>query len=150
MSGIVVGRDCIGVGVGALVFDDAGRMFLARRGPGARNEAGTWEFPGGTVHFGERLADAVHREFREEYGMRIELTGLLDVFDHLLPGEHQHWVAATYLARHTGGVPEIREPDRCTAIGWYEPDALPAPLSTVSAQNLRAWRDQRGTPGPAR
>ena len=40
------GYDYIGVGVGAIVFNEAGEVFLARRGPRASNERGTWEFPG--------------------------------------------------------------------------------------------------------
>ena len=49
------GRDYVGIGVGAMVFDSEGRVFLAQRGPRAGNERGTWEFPGGKVSFGETL-----------------------------------------------------------------------------------------------
>lgn len=133
------GIDHVGVGVGALVFDGEGRVFLAKRGAGARNEAGTWEFPGGGVAFGERLADAVRREFLEEYGMEVEATGLLGVFDHLLPEEGQHWVSATFLAKHVGGTPEIREPGKCLEIGWFRLDALPRPLSRITEENLTAY-----------
>jgi 8-oxo-dGTP diphosphatase len=133
---MVPGRDYIGIGVGAMVFDSAGRVFLARRGPAARNEFGTWEFPGGMVDFGERLEDAVRREFREEYGMEIEPTGLLGVFDHLLPDESEHWVSATYLARHLSGVPERREPTKCSEIGWFDLSDLPAPLSLITQSNV--------------
>ena len=131
------GRDFIGVGVGAVVSDPQGRVFLARRGPAARNEAGTWEFPGGEVRYGERLADAIRREILEEYGLDIEVTGQLGAFDHLLPDEHEHWVSVTFLARPVGGEPVIREPDKCSEIGWFELDALPAPLSVITQANLR-------------
>ena len=135
MSG-VAGRDHIGVGVGAMVFDAAGRVFLARRGARVRNEAGCWEFPGGTVGFGETLAQTVRREFLEEYGMEVEVTGLLGVADHLLPGEGQHWVSVSFEARHVGGDPRILEPGKCTEIGWFDEDALPSPLAT-SAEAAR-------------
>ncbi len=49
------GIDTIGVGVGAILVDEQGRLFLARRGLQAKNECGLWEFPGGSVEFGERL-----------------------------------------------------------------------------------------------
>ena len=78
------GIDFIGVGVGAVIVDDASRLFLARRGPLAKNERGLWEFPGGAVEFGERLADALRREIREEYGIEIAVGELLDVADHTL------------------------------------------------------------------
>lgn len=138
-------KPAVQVGVGAVVTDTARALFLARRGAGARNEAGTWEFPGGGVEFGERLEEAIRREFAEEYGMRIEVTGLLGVFDHILPAEGQHWVSVTYLARHVAGTPTIREPGKCDEIGWFAPDALPSPLSAITRQNLtayRAWKPQ--------
>ena len=97
---VKIGVDVIGVGVGALVFNDQNEVFLAQRGPQAKNERGTWEFPGGSVEFGEKLVDAIQREFREEYGMVIAVTDLLSVDDHILPDECQHWVSPTYLARH--------------------------------------------------
>ena len=67
------GVDYIGVGVGAIIVDDKGRVFLAKRGAKAQNERGLWEFPGGAVEFGETLRDALKREIREEYGVTIEV-----------------------------------------------------------------------------
>ncbi|MBP2192222.1 mutator protein MutT [Nocardia goodfellowii] len=119
-----------------MVFDASGKVFLARRGPAASNEVGNWEFPGGKVTFGERIEDAIRREFREEYGMEIELRSLIGLFDHILLAENQHWIAATYLAHHRGGTPRIREPEKCSEIGWYELAALPTPLSQISQSNL--------------
>ena len=138
--GATPGRDHIGVGVGAMVLDGTGRVFLARRGPAARNEAGCWEFPGGMVDFGETCAEAVRREFAEEYGMTIEILRLLGVCDHILVEEGQHWVSPAYLARHVGGTPTIREPDKCTDMGWFDPAAPPEPLSQVSRSTLRLYR----------
>ncbi|NRQ38008.1 NUDIX domain-containing protein [Nonomuraea sp. NN258] len=135
----VPGHDYIGLGVGAMVFDARGRVFMTRRGPAARNERGSWEFPGGMVAFGETLHDAVRREFVEEYGMRVEPYRLLDLFDHILPDEGQHWISATYLAAHVAGTPAIREPDKCTEIGWFELDGLPGPVSLISARNLERY-----------
>jgi ADP-ribose pyrophosphatase YjhB (NUDIX family) len=51
----------------------------SRHGPKAKNERGLWEFPGGSVELGERLADALRREIREEYGVEIEVGELLTV-----------------------------------------------------------------------
>ena len=120
-----------------MVSDAKNRLFLARRGPASRNEIGTWEFPGGEVLYGELLEDAIRREFAEEYGMSIEVTGQLGAFDHILPSEHEHWVSVTFLARYSGGEPSIREPDKCSEIGWFAPDALPAPLSVITLANVR-------------
>jgi ADP-ribose pyrophosphatase YjhB (NUDIX family) len=122
-----------------MVFAADGRVFLAQRGPLAKNERGCWEFPGGSLDYGERLEDAITREFVEEYGMQIGDLRLLHVVDHILPAEGQHWVSPTYLARHLGGEPRIREPGKCSAIGWFSMDQLPAPLSLVSAEDVRVF-----------
>src|SRR5512143_544072 len=116
------GIDYIGVGVGAVIVDDDGRLFLARRGPLAKNERGLWEFPGGSVEFGETLAAALQREMDEEYGIEIAVGELLDVIDHILPEEGQHWVSPTFICRINSGQPAIREPGKCAAIGWFAPD----------------------------
>ncbi len=144
------GVDFIGVGVGALIVDDAGRLFLAQRGPQAKNERGLWEFPGGSVEFGERLADALRREMREEFGIEVEVLELLDVVDHILPEEGQHWVSPTFLCRVRSGEPAIREPGKCSAIGWFAPEDVPAQLSLVSRENLAHYlaRGEKATPPP--
>jgi len=141
---MIPGRDYIGVGVGALVFDREGRVFLAKRGPRASNERGYWEFPGGKVSFGEKLIDAVRREFLEEYEMEIEVVELLSVDDHILIEEKQHWISPTYLARHVRGVPRIVEPEKCSAIGWFSLSALPEPLSLITQLDLKRYHSRYG------
>jgi mutator protein MutT len=133
------GVDYIGVGVGAIIVNAQGDLFLARRGPLAKNERGLWEFPGGSVEFGERLADALRREIREEYGVEIEVGELLDVVDHILPQEKQHWVSPTYICRVLSGEPRIMEPGKCTEIGWFNPDQVPAELTVITQENLRNY-----------
>lgn len=137
------GIDYIGVGVGAVIVDDAGRLFLARRGLLAKNERGLWEFPGGAVEFGERLADALRREIHEEYGIEIAVGELQDVADHILPAEGQHWVSPSYLCRIHSGTPSIREPGKCSAIAWFAPEDMPADLTEVTRVNLDNYLKRR-------
>jgi 8-oxo-dGTP diphosphatase len=136
------GLDYIGVGVGAIVVNRDGKLFLARRGPQAKNERGRWEFPGGSVEFGEKLIDALQRELREEYGIEIEVRDLLDVVDHILPDEQQHWVSPTYICALKSGEPQILEPGKCSAIGWFEPDDVPADLTLITRENLAHYRQR--------
>ncbi len=134
------GVDYIGVGVGAVIVDNQGRLFLSRRGLNSRNERGLWEFPGGSVEFGETLADALRREMSEEYGIKIEVGELLDVVDHILPGEKQHWISPTFICRILSGEPHILEPGKSAEIGWFSPDEVPDDLSVVSRVNLEHYR----------
>lgn len=133
------GIDYIGVGVGAIIVNDQGQLFLAQRGPLAKNERGLWEFPGGSVEFGETLAEALRREIREEYGMEIEVGALLDVVDHILPAEGQHWVSPTYICRAQSGEPRILEPGKCTGVGWFSLNDIPLELTIISRHNLEHY-----------
>jgi len=142
------GFDFIGVGVGAMVFNEKGEVFLSQRGEKAKNERGTWEFPGGSVEFGERLSDAVKREFMEEYGISIEIHTLLSVDDHILLAEGQHWVSPTYIAKLVDGEATIQEPEKCSAIGWFALDNLPQPLSLITQYNVRDYTTKFGINPP--
>jgi len=135
------GVDYIGVGVGAIITNQNGLVFLARRGKKARNEVGCWEFPGGQVNFGETLADSLVREIREEFDIHIRLGPLMDVVDHILPEENQHWVSPTYICTLESGQPRILEPDKCSEINWFALDEIPDDLSKISKINLEHYRE---------
>jgi mutator protein MutT len=134
------GVDYIGVGVGAIIINKEGRIFLARRGPKAKNEQGLWEFPGGSVEFGETLAEALQREMVEEYGIKVSVGELVDVVDHILPEERQHWVSPAFICEIISGEPYIREPEKCTEIGWFSVDQVPNELTQVTRVNLEHYR----------
>jgi mutator protein MutT len=138
-----IGIDYIGVGVGAVITRSDGKVFLAKRGKAARNERHRWEFPGGSVEFGETLEHAVVREVREEYDFDIIVHRLLDVIDHILPHEHQHWVSSTFLCSYAGGVPRIMEPHKCDQIRWFAVDDIPRELLTsASLKSLADFEEQ--------
>ena len=134
------GVDYIGVGVGAILVNKEGSVFLARRGPKAKNEQGLWEFPGGSVEFGETLAQALKREMFEEYGIQVSVGGLVDVVDHILPQEHQHWVSPSFICQILSGEPYIREPEKCTEIGWFGMNQVPNELTQITRLNLEHYR----------
>lgn len=101
---------------------------MSLRGPKARNEAGKWEVPGGAVEYGETFEQALVREVFEELGIHIRVKALLQVCDHILVEEQEHWVAPTYICELVSGTPCIQEPEKCTQIGWF---------SLEEAQKLR-------------
>jgi len=140
-SAMKKGIDYIGVGAGAIIFNKEGKIFLAKRGAEARNETHRWEFPGGGVEFGETLENALVREIREEFGFVVDVVQLLDVVNHILPEEKQHWVSPTYLCRYKNGKPSIKEPLKCEEIGWFNIDAIPSKdLSRASQKSLQSLR----------
>ena len=140
------GIDYIGVGVGVILVDTSGRIFLSKRGPQARNERDLWEFPGGSVEFGEKLTDALTREMAEEFGIEIAVGELVDVVDHILPDEGQHWISPSFIGKIVKGEPKIMEPGKSSEIGWFSVDAVPKCLTMITRQNLAHYRQKIGLP----
>src|SRR5919206_1182642 len=70
--------------VGAVIFDDVGRLLLVRRAhePGR----GRWSVPGGRVEAGETDAYAVIREVAEETGLVVDIVRLLGNVQRHAPG----------------------------------------------------------------
>lgn len=116
------GIDYIGVGTGAFIIDDKGKILLTRRGPNARNQVGKWEAPGGKVEFGETARQTIIREAKEELGILIKIKDLLGFVDDIIPEEKQHWAGPTWLASIVSGEPTIMEPDMCDGMGWFTID----------------------------
>jgi 8-oxo-dGTP diphosphatase len=93
------------VAVGAVVFDEAGRVVLVRRGQPPLS--GRWSLPGGALEVGESLATATVREVREETGLDVDVGPRLEVVEHVSHDEHGrvafHYVIVDFLCRVTGG-----------------------------------------------
>ena len=134
------GKDYIGVGVGAMIFDDRGRVLLARRGQKAKNERGCWDLPGGGVDFNEKRSDAIIREVKEEMGIDIDVVAEMQTIDHLIEDEGQHWITTTFIARvKDGQQPKIMEPEKCDGLDWFDLEALPSPLAISTTLNLGSY-----------
>jgi 8-oxo-dGTP diphosphatase len=135
------GIDYIGVAVGIFILNDKGEVFLTKRSAKTTNERGTWEIPGGKVHFGETLQAAAKREAKEEYGITVQLLEQFPAQNHLIPAEHQHWVPTCFLCKITGKKkPVIMEPEKCDAIGWFSLDNLPKPLSIITKIDIGEYQ----------
>jgi catechol 2,3-dioxygenase len=148
MNQAVIGTDVIGVGVGALIFNDEGKLLMAKRGPAARNERGKWEIPGGAIEFGETLEQGLKREIKEELNITIKVGELLQVFDHILKKERQHWVSPTYICRLVKGTPKIMEPTKCAEIGWFTlPEAEQLPLSIITKHDIKILKARQRSAG---
>lgn len=141
---MVPGVDYIGVGVGALIYNDEGKMLITQRGPKAKNERGFWEIPGGSVEFGETFEEAIVREIQEELAITIKVKDLLSVCSHLIPEENQHWVSPTYICEIVEGDPVIQEPEKCSSWGWFTlEEAQQLPLSRVTQHDIAVLRQKQ-------
>lgn len=92
------------VGVGAVVFNGREVLLIRRGKPPKENE---WSLPGGAQLLGETTYEAAVREIREETGLTIQPTCVLDVVDYIdktPEGTIQfHYTLIDFLAVTTGG-----------------------------------------------
>lgn len=81
------GKDYIGVGVGAIIVNDEGKILLLKRKNSidkSRTTIGMWSAPGGQVEFGEKAEDAAVRETKEEVGVGVEIVKPIGFSDQIL------------------------------------------------------------------
>ncbi|OMI34479.1 NUDIX domain-containing protein [Streptomyces sparsogenes] len=123
--------------------DGEGRVLLARRGAGARDEPGTWDTGAGALEHGESFEAAVAREVREEYtaeALRIETIGVRNI----LRGEPvSHWVAVVCAVEVDPARVAIGEPHKFDALGWFGLDDPPAPRHSQLEETLALFRARR-------
>lgn len=105
-----------------------GRVLLVRRG--TPPHSGLWTYPGGKVEWGETVREACRREVREETGLEVEPTEVLEVFEARIPGGDPgnlafHYVIIDLLCR----IPDRARPEPVAAsdaeeVRWFAPDEL--------------------------
>lgn len=120
------------LGVGALIIE-GDRIVLVERAKDPLK--GWWSIPGGLIELGERVADAVRREVREETGLEVEPGGLHEIYERLIheaDGKLEyHYVLLDYICRVTGGA--LAASSDASRAAW------------VSADQLQEYRLTEGT-----
>jgi 8-oxo-dGTP diphosphatase len=120
--------------VGAWITDDAGRVLLVHERDREGVQPG-WTDPGGAVEPGESFEAAARREVREEAGVAVELTGVLELLwiehrDRTAP-ERAPVVAPTpiFEADYAGGDPRP-QPGETDDVAWFEspPESVRYPV----------------------
>ena len=123
--------------VAGTIPEQDGRVLLTRRSinPGR----GLWTFPGGFVDFGESVEDAAVRETFEETGLKVDLTGLHNVYSY--PGAP---VIIVYRATVVGGT--LTTCDENDELRWVKASDIPweALAFPSTREALREWVAARG------
>jgi 8-oxo-dGTP diphosphatase len=110
------------VGVGAVVLKENQVVIVKRRFPPREGE---WSLPGGRVHLGEPLADALRRELREETGLEVAIGPIVEVFERIHRDADRvryHFVVVDYLCTCQGG--ELCAGDDVEDARWVLPQQL--------------------------
>jgi ADP-ribose pyrophosphatase YjhB (NUDIX family) len=123
------------VAVGVLV-ERAGQLLLVRRNNDP--EQGKWSFPAGFVDGGEDPARAAAREAREETGLSVRITGLLDVLARTNDVEGADFVIV-YSAEIVGG--ELVPGDDASEVRFFGPGEVPELANFTSTRQVIArWQ----------
>lgn len=110
---------------GCLIFDETKTKVLALYRPAPRSR---WETPGGKVEPGERAAETVVRELREELGITADITKFLAATEFDDEFNQVTYRYDWFLAAITDGEPTIQEHDkhdRFEYLVWSELVNLP-------------------------
>ena len=91
-------KDHIVTSVVAVILDSDNQVLLTQRKiPPFQGE---WVMPGGKIDLGEPIITALQREVMEEVGLQVEVEELIDVFEHVTPGEENyHFIILYYRCR---------------------------------------------------
>ena len=96
---------------------------------------GYWSIPGGIVETGEKLAEGIRREVREETGLDVEPYSIFEIFERIIADAEgkteYHYVLIDYVCRPLSGQPAAASD--VSRVAW------------VSQQELRNYRLTEGT-----
>jgi mutator protein MutT len=106
----------IAVAIGIVIR--TGRILIARR-PSSAHLGGLWEFPGGKCHPGEKPAECLVRELREEIGLDVEPVHALPAIEWNYPDRAVRLY--TFLCRCPAGEPRALSADE---LRWVRPEEL--------------------------
>ena len=129
-----------------IVVDQAGRILLHRR---TDNEL--WSIPGGGMEVGERIADTVVREVREETGLEVEPEAIVGIYSnpqHVVEygdGEIRQQFSVCFACRLVGG--ELATSDESLEVGFFTPAEIEAmPVHESIRLRIRHYLEHRPQP----
>ncbi|ATY62693.1 NUDIX hydrolase domain [Cordyceps militaris] len=104
-------------GVSCIILNEEGKALVGvRKGS---HGAGTLQFPGGKMDYGEEILDCAVRETCEETGLEVEGIKVITYTNDIFEAEAIQFITMYPLCKmkDCDAVPEIKEPDKCE--GWW-------------------------------
>lgn len=106
-----------------LLINSNGQVLFGRR-QNTGFEDGAWHVPSGHLEEGESVVAALIREAKEEISVTIDPEHV--EFVHIMHNASSGGRAAFFFCVHEwAGVPENREPEKCSELAWFPFTDLP-------------------------
>lgn len=127
------------VSVDLLVETPSGVLLVERTN---RPAEGEWFVPGGRVHKGERLVEAVHRVAREELGVEVDVVESLGAYEHLYDDADvddaggKHYLANGFLVRTDATEFDLDDQHGDARLGRFPEDLHPYVRAYLEAAGL--------------
>lgn len=125
------------VAVKGVLMHDGKALIVRRSGIETANGLGWWEFPGGTLEFGESPEQTLVREFMEETGLNVTPDKLLYVWSAQNAPEYQV-IIITYKCE-CGDVSGLRISEEHTDFMWTDKSELRKYLADDIKKALDAY-----------
>lgn len=123
------------IAVFSALFNEADEILLLRR-RGTPWLEGYYDLPAGHVEIGETLYEGAIRETLEETGIELR-AGDLDLVHIYQNDNHPQnpYIGFVFQALRWHGIPDIREPAKCSHMDFFKPNSLPSPTTpyTIAA-----------------
>lgn len=133
-------------GASAVVVDRAGRILLHRR-----DDNELWSIPGGAMKLGERIADTVLREVKEETGLDVAPDAIVGIYSnpqHVVEyadGEVRQQFSVCFACRVVGG--DLAVSDESLEVGFFTPAQIQAmPMHESIRLRIRHYLEHRPQP----
>lgn len=123
------GIDYVGLSVSLFCHDGAGRVAMTKRGIGARDEHGRWDFIGGHLELGDSVEGRLRAEVKEELAAEVlnfEFLGFRDI-KRTQAGRPTHWVSLDFKVLLDPAQVKNNEPHKFDEVAWFRLNELPQP-----------------------
>jgi mutator protein MutT len=106
---------------GAIIFNDKNEILMCQRISNSGPWHGKWQFPGGTIEFGEDPKATAIRETFEEVGVNIKLQSDFPiVMNYSNKERNEDFICIAYLAKYLGGEIDPSQDHAISDAKWFK------------------------------